>query len=111
VKIFRVTLFFRASASCSHSNDNTGRCRDTDPWVRNRHFQPLHCAIEVAYIFALVKVITVEFLLWEDTARKELQPLELISKVTTEFAYNGTSRGLHKERYCRIDVISKLKCM
>ena len=25
--------------------------------------------------------------------------------------YNGTSRGLHKERYCRIDVMSELKCM
>jgi len=37
--------------------------------------------------------------------------LELTSKVTTEFAYNGTSRGLHKERYCRIDVISELKCI
>jgi len=29
------------------------------------------------------------------------------SKVTTEFAYNGTSRGLHNERYCRIDVSSE----
>jgi len=38
-------------------------------------------------------------------------PLELTSKVTTEFVHNGISRGLHKELYCRIDVISKLKCM
>jgi len=51
------------------------------------------------------------FLVWESTARKDLHPLELTSKVTTEFAYNGTSRGLHKERYCRIDVISEIKCM
>jgi len=28
---------------------------------------------------------------------------ELTSKLTTEFAYKGTSRGLHKERYCRLD--------
>jgi len=42
---------------------------------------------------------------------KELHPLELTSKVTTEFAYKDTSRGLHKERYCRIDIISELKCM
>jgi len=55
----------------------------------------LRCVIEVAYIFASVKAITV-------TTRKGLQPLELTSKVTTEFAYNGISRGLHKERYCRI---------
>jgi len=26
---------------------------------------------------------------------QETSPLELTSKVTTEFAYNGTSRGLH----------------
>ena len=31
----------------------------------------------------------VKFLVWENTTRKELQPLELTSKVTTEFAYNG----------------------
>jgi len=31
---------------------------------------------------------------------KELHTLELTSKVTTEFAYNVISRGLHKERYC-----------
>ena len=43
--------------------------------------------------------------------RKELQPFELTSKVTTEFAHNGTSRVLHKERYCRIDIISELKCI
>jgi len=45
----------------------------------------------------------VKLLVWENTTRKELQPLELTSKLTTEFAYNGTSWGLHKERYCRID--------
>ena len=51
------------------------------------------------------------FLVWENTTRKELHPLELTSKVTTEFACNSTSRGLHKERYCRIGVTSELKCM
>jgi len=40
----------------------------------------------------------------ENTTRKELHPLELTSKVTTKFAYNGTSWGLHKERYCRIAI-------
>jgi len=69
------------------------------------------CAIEVAYIFASVKAITVKGLVRENTTRKELHPLELKSKVTTEFAYNSTSRGLHKEYYCRIDVISEMKCM
>jgi len=69
-------------------------------------FKTLRCVIEVAYMFASVKAITVKFLVWENTTRKELQPLELTSKVTTEFAYNGTSRGLHKECYCRIDIIS-----
>jgi len=74
-------------------------------------FKTLRCFIEVAYIFASVKAITVKFLVWENTTRKELQPLELTSKVTTQFAYNGTSRGLHKERCCRIDIISELKCI
>jgi len=58
-----------------------------------------------------VKVITVKFLVWENTTRKELHPTELTSKVTTEFAYSGTSRGLHEERYCQIDVSSELKRM
>ena len=47
----------------AHSNDSTGKCRELDPSIRN----------------------------WENTARKELHPFELTSKVTTEFAYNGTS--------------------
>jgi len=74
-------------------------------------FETLSCVIEVAYIFASVKEITVKFLVWENTTPKELQPLDITSKVTTEFAYNGTSRELHKERYCRIDITSELKCI
>jgi len=58
-------------------------------------FKTLRSVIEVAYIFASLKAITVKFFVWEKTTRKELQPFELTSKVTTEFAYNGTSRGLH----------------
>ena len=72
----------------------------------NFHVAPLK-----SRIFASVKAITVKFLVWENTTCKELRPLQLTSKVTPEFAYNGTSKGLHKERYCRIDVISELKCM
>ena len=51
--------------------------------------------VSIQYIQA-VKAITVTFLVRENTARKELHPLELTSKVTTEFAYNGTSKGLYK---------------
>jgi len=58
-----------------------------------------------------VKAITVKFLVRENTTRKGLHCLELTSKVTTGFAYNGTSRGFYKQRYCRIEVISELKCM
>ena len=65
-------------------------------------FRILRCAIEVAYIFASVKAITIKFLVWQKTRRKEL---------TTEFAYNGSSRGLQSEPYCGIDVISELKYM
>ena len=74
-------------------------------------FKTLRSAIEVAYIFASLKVITATFFGWEKTTRKELQPFELTSKVSTEFAHNGTSRGLHEENYCRIDIISELKCI
>jgi len=63
-------------------------------------FKTLRCVIEVAYIFASVKAITKKFIVWKNTTRKELHPFELTSKVTTEFAYNGTSRRLHKDRYC-----------
>ena len=73
-------------------------------------FQTLRCVIEVAYTFASLKVITVNFFVWEKITRKELQPFELTSKATTEFAHIGTSRGLHKERFFRIDIISELKC-
>jgi len=58
-----------------------------------------------------VKAFIIKFLVWENTTRKEVHPLELTSKVTTEFAYNGTSRGLYKERYCKIEVMSEWKCM
>jgi len=77
----------------------------------NVAFKTLRCVIEVAYIFASEKAITVKFLVWEKTTRKELQPLELTSKVTAEFACSVISGRLHKERYCRIDVISELKCI
>ena len=60
--------------------------------------------------FASVKVITVKFLVKENTTHKEFHPLELTRKVTTKFVYTGTSRGLHKERFCRIGVISELIC-
>ena len=65
--------------------------------------------MELAYISVPVKAITVKCLVWENTTHKELQPFELTSKVTTELSYNITSRKLHKERYCRIDIISELK--
>jgi len=74
-------------------------------------FKTLRCVIEVAYIFASLKAITVKFIVWENTIRKELQPLELTNKLTTEFAHNGTSGELHKEHYCRIDIISELNCI
>jgi len=64
----------------------------------------LRYAIEVAYIFATVKSITVEFLVWENTTRKELHPFELTSTVTTEFAFKAPLGDCIKERHCGIDV-------
>jgi len=46
----------------------------------------------------------------KNTTRKELHPIELTGKVT-RICLSGTSRGLHKERCCRIDVSNELKCM
>jgi len=79
-------------------------------FTANSVFQENVKKISIQYIQPL-KTIPVKFLARENTTRQELHPLELASKVTTEFAFNGTSRGLHKERYCRIEVISELKCM
>jgi len=51
-------------------------------------------AIDVAYIFASVKAITVKFLVWENTTRKELHPLELTKKVTRTVARKFSIGGL-----------------
>jgi len=83
----------------AHSNDNTGRCRESDPSIRNRRFQRLSSAIDVTYISASVKAITVVSCLGEQNM-PGTSLLESTSKITTEFAYNGCSKGLHKKRYC-----------
>ena len=88
------------SLAQAHSSDNTGRVGSQTLRSGTIAFETLRCVIEVAYIFASIKAITVKFLVWENTTREELQPLELTSKVIAEFAHNGTSRGLHKEHYC-----------
>jgi len=44
-------------------------------------FKILRCAIEVAYVFASVKAMTIKFLVWEKTTRKEPHPLEFTSNV------------------------------
>jgi len=62
----------------------------------------LRCAIEIAYIFASIKAIAAKVIVYENTTRKELHPLELTSKVTTEFAYNSTSRGFHKGGFAEL---------
>jgi len=83
---------FKCLAQAHSTYDNIGRCR-----VRPFGPEPSLLTIalrhrnRVAYMFASVKAITVKFLVRENTTRKELQPLELTSKITTEFAYNGTS--------------------
>jgi len=55
------------------------------------------------------KAITGKCLVWEKTTHKELHPLELTTKVTTEFVCDSTSRRLHKELYCRIEVTSEFE--
>ena len=104
------TLFFRASASCSKILNDKNILNTAKNFTANSVFQDKVKKFLIQYI-QLVKTITVKFLVRENTTREELHRLELASKVTTDFAYNGTSRGLYKERYCRIEAISELKCM
>ena len=99
VKYFRETLLFRPSASCSKILNLKKYIQYSAKFYGKLCFLGQGEQISMQYIHP-VKAITVKFLVWENTTRKELQPLEL-SKITTEFAYNGTSRGLCKERYCR----------
>jgi len=70
-------------------------------FTANSVFQGKVKKISIQYIQP-VKAITIKFLVWENTIRKKLRRLKLTSKVTTEFADNGTSRVLYsiKERYC-----------
>ena len=63
-------------------------------FTANSVFQGKVKKISIQYIQP-VKAITVKFLVWENTTRKKLHPFELKSKVTTEFADNGTSRVLY----------------
>jgi len=97
----------------AHSSDNTGRCKEGV-----RPFDPEPSLLTIA----LRRRSRVHVCISKSNYRKVsclgehntqgTSPPELTSKVTTEFAYDGTSRGLHEERYCRIDVISELmKCM
>jgi len=58
-------------------------------FTANSVFQSKVKKISIQYIQP-VKAITV--LVLENTTRNKLHPLELTSKVTTEFVSNGTSR-------------------
>jgi len=46
-------------------------------------FKTLRCVIEVAYVFASAKAITVKFLVWENTTYKKLQPRAGLRGVAT----------------------------
>jgi len=63
-------------------------------FTANSVFQGKVKKISIEYIEP-VKAFSVN-LVWENTTRKKLYPLELTSKVTTEFVDNGTSR------YCTV---------
>ena len=130
VQIFRATLFFRASASSSkilnvkiyslywkisgqtlflgqaQAAQKSWTVKNVFNAVENStansDFQGKVKKISIRYIQP-VKTITVKFFVCENTARKELHPLELTSKPSTEFAYNGTSGE------CIKNVIADLK--
>jgi len=111
LKYFRANSVFRASASCSKILNGKKYCifNTVEYYRANSVFLGKVKKFSIQYI-KKAKAISLKFLVRENTTRKELHPLELTSKVTTEFGYNGTSSGLYKERYCRIEVTSDLKC-
>ena len=75
----------------AHSN-NTDRCRESDPSMRNRRFQLLRCAIEVTCIFASVNAITARFFSgWTQHARN-ITPLSSCASLCNSNSFNGDKR-------------------
>jgi len=103
-------LLVTASASCSRILNGKKYIQYSGKFHGKLCFsgQVKKCSIQ--YIQP-VREIILKFLVRANTIHKEFHPLELKSKETTEFACNGTSRVLDKQRYCRIEVIRELKCM
>ena len=85
--------------------------------IWKRRFWKLVCTTQKSYEDKRVQLFNNEVLRSRSLRERPTKfPMsivfELSSKVTTEFAYSGTFRGLQYERYCWIDVISELlKCM
>ena len=92
MKIFRAnSVFFRASASCSKILNDKKYIQYSGKFHGKLCFPGQGEKISIQYIQP-VKAITVNFLVWENTTRKNLHPFESTSNVPTEFADNGTSR-------------------
>ena len=97
------TLFFRSSASCSkilnvkkciqYSEKFKGKLCFSGKGEKILH--TVHSASKGNYRKVSCR---------GEHSTQGTSPLELTSKVTTQFAYNGTSRGMYKERYCRIEM-------
>jgi len=79
VKIFRVTLFFKASASRSKILNGKKYIQYSGKFHGKLCFPGQGEKISIQYI-QTVKAITVNFLVWENTTRKKLHPLELTAR-------------------------------
>jgi len=88
VKIFRATLFFRASASCSKILNDEKYLQYSGKFHGKLGFSGKG-----------EKIFKVSC-----NGEHNTQGTSPPGKVTTEFSCNGTSRALDKERYCRIEV-------
>ena len=73
-------------------------------FTANSVFQGKVKKISIQYIQP-VNAVTLKFLVWENTTRKKLHPLELTSKITTVFVDKGTFRVLYSIK----KVIAELK--
>ena len=104
MKIFRGNSAIQGNLKLLKNPDKKYIFNTVENFTATLFFRERCKIFSMQYIQA-VKAITVKFLVRENATRKELHPLELTSKVTTECAYNGTSRGL----YCIKNVIAELK--
>ena len=96
IHLIQGTVWFSGQAQVAQKSWMIKNIFNTvENFTANSVFQDNVIKILIQYIQP-AKAITVKFLVRENTPRKELHRLELTSKVTTGFAYDGTSSDTSK---------------